>query len=309
MGGRSITTAWRPLTTLSLVAERGKVPRRRRPGLFPPDSPLRRLATPTTLALAGGRSLLLELAHPSVAQAVADFDQFRDDPAERARLTVKAFRGVVHGTEEEARSVGRQLAGVHARVQGPTYRATDPDLVLWVHGSFLQSMLMVGQRLYGPLTPAGLERCYQDSMVVGAIFGCPVPQQPATYAVFTEYVATQVDQLQVSPMARELARAVFWPDVALGHRPVTATFRLISFGTLPQRLRRHYGFDLSPSHTAVLGVGRHVALPAAFALDHFFYAISNDGGRAVSTALALAGIKPEANSRTTQLPRDNSRGG
>ena len=108
--------------------------RHRGDGLLPASSPLRRLARPTATALAGGRAILMELAHPAIAQAVADFDHFREDPARRAQLTAKAFRDVIHGTTAQAAAVGRRLDAVHARVRGPGYAAPDPNLRLWVHG-------------------------------------------------------------------------------------------------------------------------------------------------------------------------------
>src|SRR5205823_12187206 len=100
--------------------------RRLEDGFLPARSPLRRLARPTATAFAGGRAILMELAHPAIALAVADFDHFREDPVRRAQLTAKAFRDVIHGTTAEAAAVGRRLDAVHARVRGPRYAATDP---------------------------------------------------------------------------------------------------------------------------------------------------------------------------------------
>jgi uncharacterized protein (DUF2236 family) len=56
-----------------VTAEPVGVPERRsRDGLFAPGSPIRRLAGPATMIPAAGRMVLLQLAHPQVAQAVAD---------------------------------------------------------------------------------------------------------------------------------------------------------------------------------------------------------------------------------------------
>jgi hypothetical protein len=43
-------------------------------GLLQLRSPLRQLARPTATAFAGGRAILMELAHPAIAQTVAEFD-------------------------------------------------------------------------------------------------------------------------------------------------------------------------------------------------------------------------------------------
>src|SRR6266513_4934288 len=137
--------------------------RRLQDGFLPARSPLRRLARPTTTAFAGGRAILMELAHPAIAQAVADFDHFREDPARRASLTAKAFRDVIHGSEQEAADVGRRLAAIHRRVRGVGFAASDPELLLWVHAAFVDSLLCIGQRLHGRLSAAQLGDFYRDA--------------------------------------------------------------------------------------------------------------------------------------------------
>src|SRR5438477_10588358 len=194
--------------------------RRLEDGFLPARSPLRRLARPTTTAFAGGRAILMELAHPAIAQAVADFDHFREDPGRRAALTAMAFRDVIHGTEDEARKVGRRLAVVHRRVRTANYAASDPELLLWVHATFIDSLLCIGERLQGRMTATEAVDFYRDAVTVGAMFGCAPSSQPATLEEFRTYVDTTVASLTVSDTGRELARAVFWPDVAVARKPL-----------------------------------------------------------------------------------------
>ena len=160
-----------------------------------------RLARPTTTAFAGGRAILMELAHPAIARAVADFDHFREDPARRALLTAKAFRDVIHGTEGEARAVQRRLAAVHARVSGPGYSATDPQLLLWVHATFVDSLLCIGQRLHGALSAERLGRALRHNAMPyqQALADCnPGPElhwlnQRAEHGLMRRLVATHAD--------------------------------------------------------------------------------------------------------------------
>lgn len=260
-------------------------------GLLPLTSPLRRLARPTATAFAGGRAILMELAHPSIAQAVADFDHFRDDPGRRARLTAKAFRDVIHGSEEEAADVSRGLAAVHRRVRGPGYAATDHDLVLWVHATFVDSLLCIGQRLHGRLTVAEQHDFYRDSVIVGEVFGCPPSVQPATFEEFSRYVDGVVSSLTVSDVGRDLARAVFWPAVPASRKPLIAAYRLACFGTTPAALRDQFEYRLNRLDTRAFAAGTVLAPRFAPWSDRAFCAVADGNGRGVAAALALAGIR------------------
>src|SRR5438270_738156 len=60
------------------------------PGLFPPDAIVRRVDSEPVLLLGGGRALLMQLAHPSVAAGVADHSDFRRDPMSRLQRTLDA---------------------------------------------------------------------------------------------------------------------------------------------------------------------------------------------------------------------------
>jgi uncharacterized protein (DUF2236 family) len=272
-----------------LGARRGRRPR---DGLLPLSSPLRRMARPTATAFAAGRAILMELAHPAVAHAVADFDHFREDPARRAQLTAKAFRDVIHGSEEEAAAVGRRLRAVHRRVNGPGYAAADPALLLWVHATFVDSLLVVGERVYGPLSTAARAEFYRHAVVVGEVFGCPAELQPATIDDFDRYVEDMVGSLEVTDVGRQLARAVFWPPVPANRGPIISLYRLASFGMLPARLRDQFGYPWQRSRERVLHGGKHLAPVVAPVADRLFFAIADSNGRGMSAALALAGIRP-----------------
>lgn len=260
-------------------------------GFLPLSSPLRRLARPTATAFAGGRAILMELAHPAIAQAVADFDHFREDPARRAQLTALAFRDVIHGSTQEAATVGRRLTAVHARVRGDGYAASDPQLLLWVHATFIDSLLCIGQRLYGALTSAELGDFYRDAVRVGEVFGCPPDLQPGSIDEFRRYVDDVVSSLTVSDTGRDLARVVFWPDVPTSRRPLVALYRVACFGTLPFALRAQFPRPWTNVDHRVFSAGR-VAVPRiAPWTDRAFFAVADGNGRGVSTVLSVAGIR------------------
>src|SRR5258708_7938737 len=91
---------------------------------------------------AGPRALLLQLAHPQVAAGVADHSDFRTDPWARLRATLRSYLAIVYGTGTAARAEIRRLNALHRTITGPTYRARDPELSLWVHATLVDSTLV-----------------------------------------------------------------------------------------------------------------------------------------------------------------------
>ena len=70
------------------------------------------------LLLGGGRALLMQLAHPLVAAAVAEHSGFQADPFARLQRTLEASFIIVFGTIEEAHEAAASVRAVHERVVG-----------------------------------------------------------------------------------------------------------------------------------------------------------------------------------------------
>src|SRR3954464_12673150 len=101
--------------------------------LFPPGSVIRRVNGEGALLLGGGRALLMQIAHPQVAQGVADHSDFRRDPFRRLQGTLDAMVAIVFGAEDEAATMAGVVEAVHRRVTGPGYAANEPELLWWVY--------------------------------------------------------------------------------------------------------------------------------------------------------------------------------
>src|SRR4051812_12723022 len=148
-------------------------------GLFASDAVIRKVNGESVLLLGGGRALLMQLAHPSVAAGVADHSGFAADPFARLRRTLEASYAIVFGTGEDARRTAAAIRAVHDRVSGPGYSANDPDLLLWVHATLVDTALRVYTRFVGPLTAAEREQYYEESMLQVELLGVPRALQPA----------------------------------------------------------------------------------------------------------------------------------
>lgn len=221
-------------------------------GLFPTDAIVRRVDGESVLLLGGGRALLMQLAHPSVAAGVADHSDFRRDPFSRLRRTLDATYAIVFGSEEQARRSAAAIRAVHERVTGPTYAANDPDLLLWVHATLVDTALRVHARFLRPLSRDDTERYYQESTLIAELLGVPRDRQPATYDAFRDYVRTMVGSLEVTGMAKEVAHAVLHPRMPLAMEPAFVLARELTSGLLPAPLREQYGLRWDAPRQAVM---------------------------------------------------------
>lgn len=216
-------------------------------GLFPADAVVRRVDSELVLLLGGGRALLMQLAHPLVARGVAEHSDFAADPLARLERTLTATYAVVFGSTAQAARAGNSVRAVHQRVTGVDYRADDPELLLWVHATLVDTALTVHRRFLRPLSPVDAERYYQESTRVAEVFGLSRDRQPEDLSAFRSYMDVMVRRLaeEMTDQSRQLAAAVLHPRLPRLTAPVMAGVRQLTTGLLPSRLRRAYalGWD------------------------------------------------------------------
>ncbi|WP_019633837.1 oxygenase MpaB family protein [Actinomadura atramentaria] len=216
------------------------------PAAAPPRDVLRRLAAEPAVMLAAGRALLLQVAHPKVAQGVADHSDMRERPLDRLFGTLDFLTIVAFGTPEEAERLGRGIRRMHERITGPGYSGNDPDLQVWVNATLTDAALYVHERVLG--SPGGdLSAAYVDqARYVADVLGCPPGAQPADLPAFRAYVDGMIASLEVTDTGREVARAVLWARKLRWLGPALWLNRYITAGLLPPRIREQYGLPWGP---------------------------------------------------------------
>ena len=93
--------------------------------------------------------------------------------ADRLTAHVRAMHGRVRGRIPEA--VGRYPAGTE-------YRADDPELLLWVLFTLVDSAVVVYRRYVGSLSRRDEARLWEDYKVVGRLFGLSADDLPRRLA-------------------------------------------------------------------------------------------------------------------------------
>lgn len=219
---------------------------------FADDSVLRRVYKENVLFLGGGRALLMQLAHPSVAEGVADHSDFATDPFSRLRHTIEVVDRVVYGDDGEADEAAASLRAVHDRVRGDGYEANDPALLFWVHATLLDTGLRIFNGFVRRLSDDERERAFADAVLLAEVFGTPRSEQPSTYGAFTDYMRTMVASLEVSSTARAVAHGVLHPKVPFVAGPAFELVRQVTVGLLPRPLRTQYGFGWDGRRKAAL---------------------------------------------------------
>jgi uncharacterized protein (DUF2236 family) len=221
---------------------------------FPRQALIRRINAEPAVALGAGRALLLQLAHPAVAQGVQDHSDFKRNPFKRLQGTLEAMYAVVFGPEDLADGVGRRVQWIHEFVTGPAYAANDPVHLLWVHATLLDTALSCYESFVEPLTPAERETYYEQMTEVACRFGCTRADQPATYLDFRRYFDQTVAKMDVSDVGRDLGGFILAPALPLGlHLPLHPLLRFnrtLTVGLLPPELRARFGLAWSAADDA-----------------------------------------------------------
>jgi uncharacterized protein (DUF2236 family) len=230
-------------------------------GLFDDSSLLRRVHRERALALAGPRALLMQAAHPLAVAGLLAHSTALDEPYDRLARTAEVMSTIGFGSRADAEDAGRRVRAMHGRVRGrlataagpfpagTPYRADDPELLLWVLFTLVDSGLVVYRSYVGPLSREEEAAYWDDYRVVGRLFGLRAADMPRTLADLDDYRREMLagDRLEVTPWARERARSiVLEPPVPLVARPLLETVNFITIALLPDRLREGYGFSPLP---------------------------------------------------------------
>jgi uncharacterized protein (DUF2236 family) len=226
-------------------------------GYFDDTSAIRRIGRESVLMLGGPRALLLQAAHPRVAAGIVDHSRYREDPWRRLARTMAALYTIVFGTRAQADRMGELTRAAHRRVRGErdgrAYDAADPELMLWVHSTLVDTGLAMYETYVGPVEAVLAEEFYAQMRIVGTVFGVPADVHPPTLADFHAYRRAMLEtELRVGEDARAVAETVLHPPVPLPLRPGLRALALQSAGTLPPELREQYGIRWSPLERAAL---------------------------------------------------------
>jgi len=226
-------------------------------GFYGPGSVAWKVGREVTVLLGGSRAVLMQLAHPLVAMGVSRHSSYMRDPFGRAERTFMHGEWLMFGSVEKARRAAREINRLHRGVHGTlpieagafgpgtSYDARYPELLLWVHATLVDTLLLCYDLFIGPLTLAEQDEYYQQSKEVAHLLGLLPEQMPGTVDDLRAYVHEVVhsNQLAATPQARRLVQQVLFPPAPAILRPAMHLNYQLTCALLPQPVREIYGME------------------------------------------------------------------
>jgi len=230
-------------------------------GYFTDESMLRRVHRERAIALSGSRALLMQAAHPLAVSGLLAHSTAMDEPYDRLARTAEVMSTIGFGSRVAADEVTARVRAMHARVKGrlrepvgrypagTPYRADQPDLLLWVLFTLVDSGLVVYGKYVRSMSRAEEAAYWEDYKVVGELFGLRRSQMPDTVDDLDDYRDEMLggDALHVTGWARQRAREIVLdPPVPWIAQPLLQTANFVTIALLPDPIRRQYGFAPLP---------------------------------------------------------------
>lgn len=214
------------------------------------------------IGLGAMRALLMQVAHPAVAQGVADHSDYARRPFKRAYTTMKSQQEIVFGDCKEAIMTLERVFARHTAVQGSVllnsteevqYSGNDVNLKLWVHATLIDSVMWAYQTFLPRLSEFEIRQFYQESILFAELMGIPVEIVPTTYPKLVEWMDDMVyrGEVKVNDQARKIGESLLWLPI----RPAKPFNYVLAAVSLPTAIREQYGFKLGRLNSAVFNLG------------------------------------------------------
>jgi uncharacterized protein (DUF2236 family) len=226
-------------------------------GYYGPGSVGWKIGREAVVLLGGSRAVLMQLAHPLVAMGVSAHSDYMSDPFGRAERTFMHGEWLMFGSMEKARrsahEINRLHKGVHGTLpidagaysSGTRYDARYPELLLWVHATLVDTVLLCYELFIEPLPEAEQNEYYQQSKEVAHLLGLLPRMMPATVRDLRAYVDDMLhsNRLAATPQARRLVQQVLFPPAPAFLRPAMHLNYQLTCALLPEPVREIYGFE------------------------------------------------------------------
>lgn len=215
------------------------------PGYFGPGSVSWRVFSHASYGVSGVAAVLMQALHPIAMAAVDHQSTFRNDAWRRAHMTADYVFTITFSSRPVADAAAARVRRIHDGLSvpdpaaGPTHRANDPALLLWVHAIHTEYALRGYENFVAGLTPAEADRFVAEQVAAAGLVGLDPATVPATRAELESYIAS-VEGLAVTGPARRFARMLIQARMPPTMRPFWALHIVGAASLLPERICRDY---------------------------------------------------------------------
>jgi uncharacterized protein (DUF2236 family) len=222
-------------------------------GFFGPASVAWRVSADLASPVAGLRSLLMQALHPLAMAGVDQHSGWRRDPVGRLAATSAYLATVTFGERAVAEQAAARVRRIHEHVRGVDavtgrrYAASDPALLLWVHGALVDSVLAAGNLVGTALSAADSNRYVAEMVTAAELIGVPRRLVPSSVPGLDLYIASVRPALRCTPAAAEsMAYLLDPPGLDEEIAGLWQDVRAAAIAVLPRWARQMYGYDVPP---------------------------------------------------------------
>ena len=222
-------------------------------GLYlPTDAPW--VAHSDLATLVGGiRALLMQALHPGSLAGVRSHSRYKDDPLGRLSGTIRWLTVTTYGSHEAIANEASRVNRMHDRVKGEyqnakkettSYRAADPNLLLWVHIAFMDSFLRSHQIFSKRPLPGGADayiRLWSKSVEPLGLTNVPMSE-----AELITTVARYRAALTVTDETRETIQWIKNPPLPATSKPMYALLFQSAVASLGSEYQQMMGLKCLP---------------------------------------------------------------
>ncbi|KAL4926370.1 oxygenase MpaB family protein [Aspergillus undulatus] len=233
-------------TPISDSNDKDKEKEKEPPTYTPLTSPLTlRTVVENDIYLLGGQvAILCQFAHPALAKGSYRHSSFADRIPQRLRNTARFLNVAVCGNDQEKRAIFGVIHKYHARVRGDDYSADDPELHKWTAATLFVSIVLVREAFFGRMEKGEMQGLLRECAIFGTSLRMPPDMWPRDLDEFWKYWDCNIATLEVTDMARSLARDLLYPrNLPVDMAWTMPVARLVTVNWLPERLAREYNLQ------------------------------------------------------------------
>jgi uncharacterized protein (DUF2236 family) len=220
-----------------------------------------RVKNPLSVFIGGVAAVIMELAEPRVRTGVWEHTSFRIDPIRRLRRTGLAAMVTIYGARRTAEAMIAGIRRMHDRVVGSTpsckaYRANDPELLNWVHGTAAYGFLRAYHTYVRPLSALERDRYYAEGTLAASLYGASASTSEAGLEMRFEAMARQLERSEI--LFEFLAIMRSKPILPIPLSPLQPLLIRAAIDLTPQWLRRIVGLTDHDLNAWEAGVVRQI---------------------------------------------------
>ncbi len=202
--------------------------------------------------IGGIRALLMQALHPGSLAGVVQHSRYESDVLGRLNGTIRWLTISTFGSSTAIEAEAARVRALHERVRGSYktthgetrhYRASDVDLLQWVHVAFTDSFLKVHQHY-------GQQSIDADAYVAGwarAVEPLGLHDAPSSAAALERTIASYNGELRVDETTRKVVAFIRKVAFPRGARPVYRLLFAAAVETLPAEYRQLLGLRAAPA--------------------------------------------------------------